>query len=105
MTCAAHAVFAMRRSRVGSRRFVQPELVQKLYRLFKLAAFFFFFCCVSADTSAACLVAQSGTFWQPELCFCQALGMPLGSRMSGKGLRRGGGSSRCVHKSRLIFVI
>lgn len=43
MTCAAHAVFAMRRSRVGSRRFVQPELVQKLYRLFKLAAFFFFF--------------------------------------------------------------
>lgn len=50
MTCAAHAVFAMRRSRVGSRRFVQPELVQKLYRLFKLAAFFFFFFAVLVQT-------------------------------------------------------
>lgn len=42
-----------------------------------------------------------GSFWQPELCSCQALGMPLGSRMSGKGLCRGG-SLPSVHKSRLI---
>lgn len=48
----------------------------------------FFSLCVNADPLAACLVAQSGKFWQPELCFCQALGMPSCSVMSGKRLCR-----------------
>lgn len=62
----------------------------------------FFSLCVNADPLAACLVAQSGKFWQPELCFCQALGMPSCSVMSGKRLCRwGGGSLHCVHKSRI----